>query len=269
MITMTTPATPQLTKVSALEVSRYQAIFRQFEHFSNYVAFGFEFLTPELWVNRANDPTLACLYITPAYFLWGDPDCQDVTALFQLLSPDCWIVPTHGKWDRHLTAYFGDKLTTLPRASFTSASLNLAHLRSLKCELPVGLTIVPVDAAHVNDLEGMLYEDLLSKYFTRVDFLQEGAGFCLMEDEKIIGFAVANYPIRNRVLEVYIRVDYNYDPIHRQKGLGTRLGAALLEYCLENGLDPQWDAANEASVRLALKLGYTLHHRWNMYHYQR
>ena len=87
------------------------------------------------------------------------------------------------------------------------------------------------------------------------------------KDEKQIGFAAANYPIRSQALEVYIRVDYNDDPIHRNKGLGTQLAVTLLEYCLENGLDPQWDAANEISVRLALKLGYTLHHRWKMYQY--
>ncbi len=115
----------------------------------------------------------------------------------------------------------------------------------------------------------MLSQDLLCKFFTAADFIQQGAGFCLLDNGKIIGFAAANYPIRNQVLEVYIRVDYNDDPRHRQKGLGTQLAVALLEDCLEHGLEPHWDAANDISVRMALKLGYTLHHNWKMYHLQR
>jgi hypothetical protein len=62
----------------------------------------------------------------------------------------------------------------------------------------------------------MLYQDLLCKFF-----------------------AAANYLVCNHVLEVYIRVDYNDDPRYRQKGLGTQLGVALLEYWLENGHEPQ------------------------------
>lgn len=264
---MPASSTPQMIKVSSAGISQYQGIFQQFEHFSNYIHFAFEFLAPEIWVDHETAPTLACFYTAPAYFVWGDPDSQDVAPLFQLFSDDGWIVPSSEKWDRHLTAHFGEKLTTYPRTSFDSASLKLAHLRSLKSELPVGLTIVPIDETHVRNQGGMLYQDLLSRFFTQADFLQQGAGFCLLEDEKMIGFAAANYPIRNQVLEVYIRVDYNDDPIHRNKGLGTQLGVTLLEYCLENGLDPHWDAANEISVRLALRLGYTLHHRWKMYHY--
>lgn len=55
------------------------------------------------------------------------------------------------------------------------------------------------------------------------------------------------------------------DPRHRPKGLGTQLGSALLEDCLEQGLDPHWEAVHKISVRLALKLGYTLAQNWKMY----
>ena len=246
----------------------HRAIFQQFEHFSNYIRYAFEFTTPEIWVDHETNPTLACLFTPPAYFVWGDPDGQDLAPLFQMFSPGCWIVPSSEKWDPRLVAHFAEKLTAYPRTAFDSASLDLAHLRGLKSDLPPGLQIAPIAAAHIQDQDGMLYDDLLCRFFTQAEFLEQGAGFCLLEGERIIGFAAANYPIRDRVLEVYIRVDYNDNPVHRQKGLGTQLGVTLLEYCLENGLDPQWDAANDASVRLALRLGYPPHHSWKMYHYQ-
>jgi hypothetical protein len=39
--------------------------------------------------------------------------------------------------------------------------------------------------------------------------------------------------------------------------LATVAAAALIVHSLEQGLDPNWDAANESSAGLATKLGYT------------
>lgn len=263
---MNVPTIPQLIKIAPPETFKYFELFQQFEHFSNYINYAIEFLTPEIWVDHEAQPNLACFYTAPAWFLWGDSDARDVVHLLEMLPADSWLIPASAKWDRHLVSHFGEKLIAHPRASFDSSSLRLEHLHSLKTQLPAGLCIVPIDETHVNDQDGMLYQDLLCKFFTTADFLQQGAGFCLLDNEQIVGFAAANYPIRNQVLEVYIRVDYNDDPHHRQKGLGTQLSIALLEYCLENGIEPQWDAANDISIRLALKLGYTPQHQWTMYH---
>ncbi|TFG94575.1 GNAT family N-acetyltransferase, partial [Candidatus Thorarchaeota archaeon] len=37
---------------------------------------------------------------------------------------------------------------------------------------------------------------------------------------------------------------------------------------LENNLVPHWDAANEQSVKLALKLGYSNPKTWEVYFYK-
>ena len=41
--------------------------------------------------------------------------------------------------------------------------------------------------------------------------------------------------------------------------------ARLLLHSLERGLDPGWDAANEVSVGLAKKLGYTFQGKYTMF----
>jgi RimJ/RimL family protein N-acetyltransferase len=64
--------------------------------------------------------------------------------------------------------------------------------------------------------------------------------------------------------EFEMQVDTS-DSDHRRKGLATAVSAALMVYALENGLTPQWDAANEASIHLALKLGYTDPDHWEGY----
>jgi predicted GNAT family acetyltransferase len=45
-------------------------------------------------------------------------------------------------------------------------------------------------------------------------------------------------------------------PDCRRQGLGTAVGARLALHCLERGIEPQWLAANAASERLAIRLGY-------------
>jgi len=46
------------------------------------------------------------------------------------------------------------------------------------------------------------------------------------------------------------------DPAFRTKGLATIVAAKLIIDCLEKGWAPHWDAANDACLHLALKLGY-------------
>lgn len=260
------PVPISLIKLDLKDLPDIRPVFQQFNYFTNYIHYAFEYLEPEIWVDDKEKTNLAFLYTPPAYLLAGDPDLGNVSLILEKLTPGSYLVPSNEKWDRHLNNHFGSQLETYPRTAFHSSSLRLEHLRSLKTKLPDGLQIVPIRSEHINDREGMLYEDLVGRFFNSSDFLESGAGFCLIENQKIIGFAASNYPIHDNILEVYVRVDYNSDPRHRHKGLGTLLSAALLEYCLENGLDPQWDAANEISIQLALKLGYTRHLDWKMYH---
>jgi len=54
-----------------------------------------------------------------------------------------------------------------------------------------------------------------------------------------------------------IEVSVSVAPEHRMRGMATVLSAYLVMWCLENGVQPHWDAANPESCRLAEKLGYT------------
>ena len=42
----------------------------------------------------------------------------------------------------------------------------------------------------------------------------------------------------------------------RRRGLARAVAAALIVYCLEHGIEPCWDAANEPSAALARQLGF-------------
>jgi predicted GNAT family acetyltransferase len=84
------------------------------------------------------------------------------------------------------------------------------------------------------------------------DFIARGFGFCLLHGDQIASVATT-FAICSKGIEIQI----NTREEHQRKGLATAVAAHLIVHSLEQGLDPNWDAANESSVGLATKLGYT------------
>jgi predicted GNAT family acetyltransferase len=83
-------------------------------------------------------------------------------------------------------------------------------------------------------------------------FVERGSGFCLLTGDQIVS-AATTFAICSRGIEIQISTREK----HQRKGLATVVAAHLLLHSLQQGLDPNWDAANQASARLAQRLGYT------------
>ena len=58
-----------------------------------------------------------------------------------------------------------------------------------------------------------------------------------------------------------------FDKSDRDKGYATAAGVALLDHCLESGLNPLWETTedNIASQRLAEKLGFIKNEKYPVY----
>ncbi len=84
-------------------------------------------------------------------------------------------------------------------------------------------------------------------------FLANGVGFSLIEDDVAVSTAFSAYVIGNQ-LEIGIETAAEA----RGKGYALQVSRALISYCLKNGLDPVWSCRreNEASYGLAQKLGF-------------
>jgi hypothetical protein len=48
--------------------------------------------------------------------------------------------------------------------------------------------------------------------------------------------------------------------------MATTLAACLIQWCLENNMEPHWDAANPESCKLAEKLGYISKGKYQAYY---
>ena len=62
-----------------------------------------------------------------------------------------------------------------------------------------------------------------------------------------------------------IEIEIATHPEHRKKGLATITASALILDCLDRGIYPSWDGANNESVKLAEKLGYVFKESYDTY----
>jgi hypothetical protein len=158
-------------------------------------------------------------------------------------------------WEELVQSVHGGKLLEMPRYAFTSQSLDLEQLRALGSRIPDGYRPVQMDLALARRLGGeksRFAEDHMVNFDSPEDFIKRGFGFCLLHGDQIASVATS-YAICQKGIEIQI----NTREEHQRKGLATMVAAHLIVHSLDKGLDPNWDAANESSVGLAMKLGYT------------
>lgn len=243
---------------------RYYKLFDNFDYFENFLKYAIRDTSPSIHVDSIANPKCVILYSKPAYFILSDSAILDEN-VFSALEKNSWIIPSSVKWKKQFESYYKDRIEVYPRVLFDSAKLNINHIISIRRPLPDGFRITPIREEHLK--EGIIYQDVIRRFFTVSNFLEHGFGFALVDEEEVCqGFALTNHPVIGKKIEVYFRVGYADDPQYRGKGFGTMLCSYLLEFCLNNGYDPVWDAANEISSHIAKKFGYSVKAKWDMFH---
>lgn len=140
----------------------------------------------------------------------------------------------------------------LPALSYSSEHLSLEHLDRLLDGSQFREAIRRVDASLAARVQGGEWGFLdISAFESAQDFEARGIGFCVMASDTMLGVAYSSL-VCSKGIEVSIVVSER----HRQRGMATALACVLLKYCLQDHLDPHWDAANRPSCALAEKLGY-------------
>ncbi|MCG3215818.1 MAG: GNAT family N-acetyltransferase [Candidatus Heimdallarchaeota archaeon] len=223
----------------------------------------------KLEVDNFDEPKYAKFSFTNFMFFAGKADENIAEKILQTFPPQIAIVVEDKDWYLLIETYFSFKeeikFSQQNRIKFSSDSLTLEHLLSLKKPLPEGFHLKRITKSIKENIPSSSNYHIKLFFGSDENFLEKGMGFCVLDGDKPICIASSFIPIFENKLE--IQIDTLDDPKYRRKGFATAACVALLEYCLENKITPDWDAQNEASVGLAKKLGYTEKEKWKLYYY--
>ena len=216
-----------------------------------------------IWVDFIKTPSSALLSRSPIQFLAGDASSPSAAKLVERIPRMQLTFVPDDEWATLVKSVWGTEVGIQQRVKLSAAELSLEHVRGLLKPLPEGYTLERVHLAALSGTHPSILTHIRMLYESTEAFVEHGVGFCIRHGEETVSMASSFTPFIN---EFEVEVDTLDQSEYRRKGFGTIVCAALIEYCLENDIIPHWDAANEVSVKLALKLGYVEPDRYVAYY---
>lgn len=241
--------------IASAERKRLAPLFADHTHLRPFVDAVLQGYGGTAAANPGTDLQVAQLSFSEWTFFGGDPTHPMAGHLVQQLSGEQVIIVTSEVWRALVDRVHSSRITPQPRVAFSAQRLELAHLHRLMEGIPTGYQITRINLELAQRIGGEVSPGLIlpDVFASPADFVERGIGFCTIADERIVCGATSAARC-----DTAIEIQINTAETFRRQGLARAVGAALAAYCLENGLDPDWDtdAGNLRSQRLAQKLGY-------------
>ena len=203
----------------------------------------------ELFVDDRLKPRVARAVIGDFHAIAGDQESSSATAALRAV-PDGEYIAVHESW-HELVRQTLQAAQTYDRFAFSApAKWDRERLASFRESLPPEYMLHRIDAGMVADFR-TLNETFVDNFASLDDFLRLGVGFGITKDGEFVA-GCSSYTISSRCLEFEIETRRDY----QRRGLALVTGSRMIEHCLDNGLEPCWDAAHEGSALLAEALGF-------------
>ncbi len=214
-----------------------------------------------VYVTDLAAPHSALLYSSyDGIFMGGEPDRE--LAEYRELGDDA-VFPLNEAWEKLIRECYPEAEPTTRYAIKHCRNFDKEKLQAFVDALPEGYEIRRIDG-EIYDLIVSSDDDdveyLTGEFETKEEFLKKGRGFVVMKDGKVVAGASTAYCYPDG-----IEIEIDTAEAERCKGLATAVGAKLILSCLEDGLEPVWDAANKISVHVAEKLGYEFDYEYVYY----
>jgi GNAT superfamily N-acetyltransferase len=217
----------------------------------------------QVLVDSRETPGIALLSYEGLYMLAGDSQNASAKKLLSCIPRHRIIVAPDEGWENLLKEYWGIRLIPIPRTKFSSSTLDLDHIKKLKTNVADEFILERIKAENIGGFDEGVANELFGFFRGPENFLKRGFGFCVRDGEKVVSFAATGLIPFNNAFETQVMTANS--PDYRRKGLATAVCTHLIEYSLEHGFDPRWDAANERSADFALKLGYSNPEPYHVY----
>ena len=203
------------------------------------------------FVDDLQEPTVFKIQVGPFFYFAGDATGLSGRAMLENIVPYTLFMPSSPGWIEAGKMMYGERLVGFDRCSFSSEHISAEHLDHL-CKISAFRKDVRrMDLAFVAQLWGQEHFVDLSDFDSAEDLLQRGIGFYLEKHGTVVGAAYSSL-VCSKGIEVSLFVLEDY----RRQGIATILSSRLLKWCIKNNAEANWDAANPASCKLAVKLGY-------------
>lgn len=246
---------------------RVKLLFGSIEHSRPAVFSVLERRLPgRVFVDRVDDPTAAIL-VSDHCFFGGSPAALDLQKdVLGLLEREAMPQREHlvffgfsRDWQDALqTALQPCAPTSYENITFT---LDATRFRALNAgwqeRIPAGFTLQRMDATTTPGW-------IVRGWGSAQHFLANGFGFCLLDDALLDApSAVVSNAQTVYVGDRHAETGVGTVEAYRRRGLATAVCCAYIEQSLENDFCPDWSCAeNEASERLAARLGYGNRRSW-------
>ncbi|UCE11252.1 MAG: GNAT family N-acetyltransferase [Candidatus Thorarchaeota archaeon] len=207
-------------------------------------------------------PTVALYSFRPFNYVVGDSSSPSAPVLVKSIPAMNIVLTPNEEWTKVVKSEWGDDLIPMDRTLLNADTLDLGHIRELKTNLSDDFKVAQLSLTDIEDIDNRHIMQIEMIWGSLEEFEDKNIGFCIKHGETAVSMAYPAFPYND---EFEIQVATLDSLEYRRKGLATAVSAALIEYALENELVPQWDAANEQSVGLALKLGYTNPEAYQVY----
>lgn len=237
-----------LTKANRIQLAR---AFRNVPRVDLSIECVIEGQMGETYVDNIETPSVYKIQSGPFFYFAGNSSGEDAQEMLKGIQPWTLFMPSAAGWLEAGKSMYGEKLISFSRYSFSSECLSAERLEKLPVVSIFSKDVKRVDLTAATEVWGQDHFLDLSYFESPSDFIERGIGYYVERRGTIIGAAYSSL-VCSKGIEVSIFVSEDY----RRQGIATTLAAQLLKWCLENNMDPHWDAANLESCVLAEKLGY-------------
>lgn len=174
-----------------------------------------------------------------------------------------FLYPSNELWAQWLEEQFGRHLRAAARYALKKGENRFERkvLKGYVDQVPKGIRVKRVDERlYQLTLKEEWSRDLCANFEDFSHFQTHGLGYGAMKGNKIVAGCWA-YGASEGMMEVQVKTKKEY----RRQGLALGCSAAFLLECLEKDIIPNWEATNQQSVELALKLGYLYDREYQVY----
>jgi RimJ/RimL family protein N-acetyltransferase len=213
------------------------------------------------YVDSITSPKVG-LIVSGEYSFWGgDPNCSEARDLVHHVfsyipgnETTAIFSDDNAGWMDTLLSNPINRPQAMPRFGIVQRDydFDIAKLVQITNNIPSEYHIMKFDSDIYHQAMSEAWSsEFCETFLDEQDYLSNGFGFAATIDGNIIaGASTMTIYDKGTEIQVATRVE------HRGKGLALACAAQFILECLDRKLRPHWDAANETSLHMALKLGY-------------